>query len=100
MHEPASCGELIALGAGPPPVEPSVAQCIARELYGLRAFAQPLGGERDCNFRLSTDQGQFVLKLLDPGASAIIVDGQCAVLTHLAAAAPRLAIPRLIGTSA
>jgi 4-aminobutyrate aminotransferase-like enzyme/Ser/Thr protein kinase RdoA (MazF antagonist) len=68
----------------------------ARELYGLKARASALGGERDRNFRLQSDRGEdWVLKLVDAAADPLTVDCQVRVLRHLAEQAPELPIPRL-----
>ena len=89
---------LIALAGAPPPVEVAEAEAAARSLYGLEATAEPLAGERDRNFHLLTADGPRVLKFIDPAADDRVVDGQSAVLTHLAARSPQLPVPRLCRT--
>ena len=88
------------LGVPAPPVPLTEAVRLARVLYGLgsegdvRAVALP--GEYDSNFDItSKDKGRFVLKIMHPGREASLVDLQCKALDHLAAAAPRLSLPRV-----
>ena len=69
---------------------------LARDLYGLAASAQPLPSERDQNFRLATDRGNFVLKIAGPDESAEVLDLQNAALAWLAERAPDLSVPRLV----
>ena len=69
---------------------------LARDLYGLAASAQPLPSERDQNFRLATERGDFVLKIAGPDESADVLDLQNAALFWLAERAPELPLPRLV----
>ncbi|MEX1246409.1 MAG: aminotransferase class III-fold pyridoxal phosphate-dependent enzyme [Thermoanaerobaculia bacterium] len=69
---------------------------LARDLYGLAASAQPLPSERDQNFRLAADRGEFVLKIAGPTESAGVLDLQNGALAWLAARAPQLPLPRLV----
>ncbi len=73
----------------------------ARELYGLEGRVSALGGERDRNFRVQSEQGgEWVLKVVDAGAEPMTIDCQVRVLRHLAEQAPHLPIPRLRATRA
>ncbi len=69
---------------------------LARELYGLAASALPLPSERDQNFRLAADRGEFVLKIAGPDEGAGVLDLQNGALAWLAARAPQLPVPRLV----
>ena len=90
---------LLALRGQPPVVDTATAEAVARDLYGLTARAIPLDGERDRNFRLDTSDGRrLVLKFIDPEADEVVVDGQSAALAHIAATAPLLPVPRVLGT--
>jgi 4-aminobutyrate aminotransferase-like enzyme/Ser/Thr protein kinase RdoA (MazF antagonist) len=72
---------------------------LARRLYGLEAEAQPLPGEFDDNFRISTGGGRaFVLKVMHPAREPGLVEMQCAALGHLAERAPHLPLPRVVPT--
>lgn len=80
-----------------PPLTPTGASRIARDLYGLNAAAEPLPGEYDDNFLLRTDDSRcFVLKVMHPAREDSFVDMQCRALQHLATRAPQLALPRVI----
>ncbi|HUL32839.1 MAG TPA: aminotransferase class III-fold pyridoxal phosphate-dependent enzyme [Candidatus Eisenbacteria bacterium] len=79
------------------PIAPRVAARIAEQLYGLTATIRSLPGEYDDNFHLITlDYNAFVLKVMHPAREDSFVDMQCRALAHLAARAPRLALPRVI----
>ncbi len=83
-----------------PPVAASEAVRLAREIFSLEASAQPLPGEYDDNFRLSSaDNRQFVLKIMHPAREQAFVELQCQALQHLAIRAPHLPLPRIIRTA-
>jgi 4-aminobutyrate aminotransferase-like enzyme/Ser/Thr protein kinase RdoA (MazF antagonist) len=83
-----------------PPLASTDARRIALKLYGVEATARSLPGEYDDNFELvSSDSRVFVLKLMHPAREDSFVDMQCCVLTHLAARAPHLALPRVVPTA-
>ncbi len=74
---------------------------IARECYGLEGTGKPLPSERDQNFLLRTKTGQeFVLKIANVAESREILDLQNKALTHIAARAPSLLVPRVCATPA
>ncbi len=72
---------------------------LAREFYGLAATARPLPSERDQNFRLSSDRGEFVLKVSGEAERSEALDLQNRALAWLAERAPRLPLPRLVPAS-
>jgi len=79
-----------------PPVSPSEAERIAKQLYLLDSEAKPLPGEYDDNFHLTSGDGrEFVLKVMHPVREESFVDMQCRALVHLAERAPRLLLPRV-----
>ena len=68
-------------------------------LYNLRMMpearvAAPVSA--DTATRLAADSRAFVLKVMHPAREDAFVDMQCGALTHLAARAPQLALPRVI----
>jgi len=72
------------------------AKRIAFELYGLRAEAYKLPGERDCNFHLETEAGEeFVLKIAPAVEQSDILDLQNKALEHLVAHDPSLLLPQV-----
>jgi Ser/Thr protein kinase RdoA (MazF antagonist) len=76
-------------------ISPEEAARIAFELHGLRAAIEPLTGEADENFRLSSPQGEFILKIASPAEDPAVVDLSAAALIHIARADPRFPCPRV-----
>lgn len=69
---------------------------IAQEIFALSATAAALPSERDQNFLLATAAGEkYVLKIANFDEERAVLEFQNAVLRHVAARAPRLALPRL-----
>jgi 4-aminobutyrate aminotransferase-like enzyme/Ser/Thr protein kinase RdoA (MazF antagonist) len=65
---------------GTPRFGVSEAERIARELFGLRATAVPLPGERDQNFLLD---GRLVLKIANAHETRALLEAQNAAMRHL-----------------
>jgi 4-aminobutyrate aminotransferase-like enzyme/Ser/Thr protein kinase RdoA (MazF antagonist) len=61
----------------------SFAEQVALELYGLQAKAKALVGEYDKNFHLESEQGEFVLKIMNPQTKRETLELQIAALEHL-----------------
>jgi hydroxylysine kinase len=60
---------------------------------------EPLGGERDRNFKLTRSDGSALLvKLSHPAEDPAIIDFENATLLHLEAMSPGLPVPRLVPT--
>src|SRR6266702_4322365 len=79
------------------PVTEAEAVRVARELYGLEAWAQAFPGEYDDNFHLRTsDSHAYVLKVMHPAREQSFIDMQCRALVHLAERAPHLCLPRVV----
>ena len=63
----------------------------------MQADSRLLPGEYDDNFHLAVPvRGDFVLKVMHPAREDSFVDMQCCALTHLAAKASQLQLPRVI----
>ncbi len=73
----------------------SFAEQIALELYGFNSTANALVGEYDKNFHLTSEQGEFVLKIMHPQAERETLELQIAALEHVARQAPELNAPRV-----
>ncbi len=71
-------------------------QELAAHTYGLHAVPQPLPGEVDLNFRLTTDNGDFILKIAHPETTRDQLDMQNQLLKHLAMTTPDLQLPRVV----
>src|SRR5713101_1128962 len=81
------------------PVTKTEAEKIGSEVYGLETSARALPGEYDDNFHLATsDNREFVLKVMHAGREHTFIDMQCSALRHLAARAPHVAVPRVCPT--
>jgi 4-aminobutyrate aminotransferase-like enzyme/Ser/Thr protein kinase RdoA (MazF antagonist) len=76
-------------------LESTLVEKIAKEKFGIDGAAKALVGEYDKNFHLISSQGEFVLKLMHPGAERKTLELQIAALEHLARKAPDLAAPRV-----
>jgi 4-aminobutyrate aminotransferase-like enzyme/Ser/Thr protein kinase RdoA (MazF antagonist) len=82
----------------PPSLTEAQLADLAETVFGLHGTMKPLQSERDQNVRLRTGQGDVVLKVANVAEAHADLDLQCAALTHLAAVAPDLAVPRLVAT--
>ena len=95
---PGSTSEIRFLAPAPPQFTPQEAEKAAHELFGLEGRIKPLTSERDQNFRVETDDGDYLFKISnareDPGA----IDFQTQALLHIARNAPSLPIPQVILT--
>ncbi len=78
-------------------VSPETAQRVLAERFGLAATLEPLSGERDCNFRAATADGQrYLLKFTHPAERQAVSDFQVRALMHLAEHDPALPVPRVL----
>ncbi len=65
--------------------------------YGLVGKWAPLVGERDQNFRLSTEDGRkFVVKIAGPDEDPDLADFQVQALLFLERGSPQIPVPRII----
>jgi Ser/Thr protein kinase RdoA (MazF antagonist) len=88
-------GEL--LDTASPPAAIDEVEALARTAFRLHVRAVPLTGERDRNFHLvDRDNRHFVLKVIHPAEAPEVTDLQSRLLLHVEAAAPGLAVPRLL----
>jgi Ser/Thr protein kinase RdoA (MazF antagonist) len=79
----------------PIPIERILA--LVREHYGFEPRATRLTGERDENFRLTTDDGaEYVLKIANPAENPAETDLQTAALLHIEKTDPGLPCPRVM----
>ncbi len=82
-----------------PSVSPARAAEILRTHFGLVGRAEPLHGEHDANFRVTTkDHETYLLKLHAPAAKRAVVDLQAAALRHLATKRLPVAVPRPVAS--
>ncbi len=70
---------------------------LVRERYGFEPRAARLTGERDENFRLTTDDGaEHVLKIANPAENPAETEFQTAALLHIEKTDPALPCPRVL----
>jgi hydroxylysine kinase len=81
------------LSSLPPDFPESAARQLAWEHFGLEGAFQRLTSERDVNWRVTGEQGVFVLKLTNPAEPEAVSDFQTSALLHLEA--HDLPVPRL-----
>lgn len=90
-------GSLLSTAA--PAFSATEAEDLAFDVFGLRAEASGLSGERDSNFYLRVaDDGHYILKVSHPAEDRQVTDFQTQALLHVAAMAPSLPIPRVLKT--
>ena len=90
-----------SLGANlttPPPVLPQAeALALVHTHWGLTGTLSTLTSERDLNYRLTTPQGRYVVKLANPAEPAAVTRFQTRALLHLEGSA--LPVPRVARTT-
>ena len=69
-----------------------------KDNWGLVGDLTPLHGERDCNFRLDTGPGRYLLKVHNPADPEAVLDLQRSALRHLRSVAPELPVPGVVST--
>lgn len=74
------------------------ARSIARRLFGIDGELSYLESDRDQNFRLRNDDGQWLLKFFHPDEDPGVADFQAAALMHIATTDPDLPVPKVIPT--
>ena len=80
-----------------PEVADATLSLALRQHWGLAGEMQPLAGERDLNFCLTTDHGEkYLVKLTHPAESLGMTEFQTGALVHVADADPTLPVPRVI----
>lgn len=84
------------LDLAPPTVSIPQARALAAEHFGVRGTVEPLGGERDRNFRVREPDGTaWVLKIANPAEPPGLSRLQTAALLHIATTDPSLPVPRI-----
>lgn len=79
-----------------PPVSIEEARMLAADHFGVHGTVEPLGGERDRNFRVLQPDGTcWVLKVAHPAEAPGLSELQTAALLHIAEHDPSLPVPRV-----
>ena len=82
-----------------PDVDPDTAAQIVRELYSMDGVAEPLDGERDRSFKITTSSEAYVLKVGNAADRPDALAGQVGAMKHALFADPSLPIPAVIRTT-
>lgn len=95
MSEPAlNAPHELMTTAVPEPALTDIAR-LADDCYGLRGDITLLGGERDCNARIRGDQGDWVLKFINPAEDPLVTGFQTQMLLHLERLDRTLPVPKV-----
>ncbi len=86
------------LESPPPVLSATEASEIAASLFGIAGSATALAGERDANFRIVTDDGDFSLKIANPAERATVLEMQQFALEHVATIDEYIPAPRPVHT--
>ena len=79
------------------PLDAEAARAIAAQRYGLAVTdARRFDTERDDTFRLTAEQGTFVLKVANPVDDPELIAMQCRALAHVERVDPTVPVPRLV----
>ena len=76
------------------------AERVAEREFGVRGRATDVGGERDANFLIRSEDGERLLKVANAAEAEALLDFQGAALEHIAAQDPALPVPRVVRTLA
>ncbi|MBT8144001.1 MAG: phosphotransferase, partial [Gammaproteobacteria bacterium] len=82
-----------------PEIELDEAAQLLREHYDINGDLHPLDSERDLNFRVDTDEGQYVLRFANSDDGEDVIGFQTAALRHIHARDPSLPIPDVLRNS-
>jgi 4-aminobutyrate aminotransferase-like enzyme/Ser/Thr protein kinase RdoA (MazF antagonist) len=79
-----------------PEVDVDEATRLLREYYGIDGELHPLDSERDLNFRVDTDERQYVLRFANTDDDEEVIGFQVDALQHIRARDPSLPVPELL----
>ena len=77
----------------PLPITSDQAAQVLKDFYGLTGDVVPLVGDRDRNFAVRSDQGQWMLKVANPAERFGVLETQQLLLRHLQRWDPQLSVP-------
>ena len=83
-----------SLTVAPPILSPEIAASLAAQHFGILGTLTQLSSERDLNFRLTTGDAAYVLKLANPAEPAEVTNFQTEALVYLEPT--KLPVPRLV----
>ena len=91
-------GDIKFLVTDTPQFSDEQARTVAKRLFGKDGDLKYLDSDRDQNFRLKNDDGQWVLKFFHPDEDASVIDFQTRALMHIAETDPELPVPTVVPT--
>ena len=83
-----------SLTVAPPILSPEIAASLAARHFGIMGKLTQLSSERDLNFRLTTGDAAYVLKLANPAEPAEVTNFQTEALVYLEHS--NLPVPRMV----
>ena len=83
-----------------PEFSESASERVAERVFGVYGGATALGGERDANFLIRSEDGERLLKVANAAEPDELLDFQSAALEHIAVSDPQLPVPRVVRTLA
>ncbi|HEX4195858.1 MAG TPA: phosphotransferase [Caulobacteraceae bacterium] len=83
----------------PPAILEAKAAALAHAHFGVLGRARLLGGERDENFLIAAESGDFVLKVANAAEDRDVIDFQAGALVHLELTDPTIPVPRVVRTA-
>lgn len=81
-----------------PAVTEDEAERFLKDIYNLNAEASALFSERDTNFLVKTENGNYILKITNAAESAEHTEFNTAIFEYLQRHAPELPVPRIVHT--
>lgn len=75
-------------------ISPSLAEQIAFEYFNIQGSAKPLAGEIDFNFKITSSEKSYILKVSRPDAALEYLTFQDELLKHLEQKSPDFAYPK------
>lgn len=87
---------LESLCVPPPDISLEDVRAVALTDFDLEGEISELGGERDRNFRITSDQHDVLIKVANPGEQDDILDMQCQALLHIENSDSELPTPKII----
>jgi Ser/Thr protein kinase RdoA (MazF antagonist) len=82
----------------PPAILEAKAAALTQSHFGVGGRARLLGGERDENFLIAAESGDFVLKVANAAEERDVIDFQTRALVHLELTDPTIPVPRVVRT--
>ena len=96
MTNASATNDIKFMDRNPPAFSEAEAQTMARDLFGLEGSFRSLVSERDQNFHISGDKGDYVLKIANAEEDPGVIDFQTRALLHIEERDAALVVPRVV----